>query len=290
MSTPLLSIITPSYNYERFLPRTLASVNRAARPFLVEHVVVDDGSTDASWEVLRDTARADRHLVIARQANRGLSATLNDALARAAGEWIGWLNADDLHLPWAYQALADGLAAHDDLDLVFGDTVFIDADDRVLRLVAQPQVDRRVIVGGYNMFHNCSTFWRRSALPSGWTFDENMHLFMDLDLWLTVLDGARAVAKVDFPLGAYRRHSQQISSTARPSDLAEMRTLATRHGLRSLARLETARATWPSAAVHAVTKTLDGSRIREWRFRTYAGRAVDEISPQQLTLRTRSCA
>lgn len=277
-STPVVSVITPSYNYAQYLPLTLASVEDATRSTSLEHVVVDDGSTDSSWSLLEAAAAHRGDLVISRHANRGLSATLNAAMELARGEWLVWLNADDLHLPWTYRLFTKALGECATADIVFGDALFIDGENRLLRLVSQPQFDRRILMGGYNMFHNCSVFWRRALLPPGWKFDEEMRLFMDLDLWLTITSTARAIVKIDAALSAFRRHEKQTSASHRDSDLAEMHRLAARHGLHSLLRLSAARATWPSRIRHAAGKRLDGGIRRERALRPAVGRDMASLA------------
>src|SRR5690242_7659236 len=106
------SILTPSYNYDRYLGDALESVARQDG-VEVEHVVVDDGSTDSSVEILR----AWQHpLRVEVQPNRGLARTLNRALELATGDVVGWLNADDFYLPGALAAAAAAFAADPRLD------------------------------------------------------------------------------------------------------------------------------------------------------------------------------
>lgn len=99
MSTsPLVSIITPCYNAERFLPEHLASVAAQTWPHW-EHVLVDDGSTDGTARILADAAAADPRRRVLTQANAGAHAARNAALATASGRYIAFLDADDVWLP-----------------------------------------------------------------------------------------------------------------------------------------------------------------------------------------------
>jgi glycosyltransferase involved in cell wall biosynthesis len=92
---PLVSVLIPCYNAERWLAATLDSVAAQTWPSL-EVIVVDDGSTDGSREVLR---RYEDKVTVIRQENRGQPAALNRALAAAHGDFIQYLDADDLLAP-----------------------------------------------------------------------------------------------------------------------------------------------------------------------------------------------
>jgi len=91
--TPRVSVLIPCYNAEKYIGETLASLRAQTWPNL-EVVVVDDGSTDASVAAVEAAGLAGLKLV--RQANRGQTAALNTALAHATGDFVQYLDADDL--------------------------------------------------------------------------------------------------------------------------------------------------------------------------------------------------
>jgi teichuronic acid biosynthesis glycosyltransferase TuaG len=98
MGEPTVSIITPAYNAARFLPEHLAAVQAQTwRDY--EHIVVDDGSSDATPDLLAAAAASDERLRVLRQDNAGAHAARNAALAAARGRFIAFLDADDLWLP-----------------------------------------------------------------------------------------------------------------------------------------------------------------------------------------------
>jgi teichuronic acid biosynthesis glycosyltransferase TuaG len=94
----LVSIITPCYNADRFLPEHLASVSAQSYASW-EHLLVDDGSTDGTATILAQAAAADPRRRVISQANAGAHAARNAGLAAAAGRYIAFLDADDLWLP-----------------------------------------------------------------------------------------------------------------------------------------------------------------------------------------------
>lgn len=115
-SPPLVSVIIPSYNYAGFLPHAVSSVLQQRCPQVeVEVIVVDDGSTDSTAEVAR-LFGPDVHYIY--QENQGLSAARNAGLRAAHGDFIAFLDADDLH---AKELLASHLkvfTAQPELDIV----------------------------------------------------------------------------------------------------------------------------------------------------------------------------
>jgi len=272
-----ISVITPSYNYDRFIADCLDSVRlQQSDGIAVQHVVVDDGSKDRSWEIIcgrHGGPPADR----VRQANAGLAATLNTALERADGDWVLWLNADDFLLPRTFELFGRALRAVPDAELVFGDTLFVDDGARVERLVAQPSFDRALFEGGYNSFHVPSVLWSRARLGAG-RIDESMKLLMDLDLWLRLTPPGTVVAKIDAPLSAFRRHEEQTSASARPSDAEEMRLIARRYGMGGLLGA-TSSSPRPAAKVrHGMLKVKEGAWLREASVRRHRGERVDWMS------------
>lgn len=275
MPDPLkISVITPSFNYGRFIADCLDSVKlQYADDVAVQHVVVDDGSTDDSWEIIcarHRGAASDR----VRQDNAGLSATLNRALAQATGDWVLWLNADDFLFPRTFELFVRAVREVPDAELVFGDTLFIDDDARVVRLVAQPSFDRALFEGGYNSFHVPSVLWSRQLFGDG-RLDESMKLLMDLDLWLRLTPPGTVVAKIDAPLAAFRRHSGQTSASARDSDAEEMRRVARTHHLPRLWSASSS-APLPTAKLrHGLLKLKEGAWLREAEVRRHRGQRVD---------------
>lgn len=96
---PLVSIITPVYNSEEYLPQAIESVLRQTYANW-ELLLVDDCSSDSSAEIMADYARRDARIQCAYRAeNGGAARARNDALALASGRYIAYLDADDLWLP-----------------------------------------------------------------------------------------------------------------------------------------------------------------------------------------------
>jgi glycosyltransferase involved in cell wall biosynthesis len=204
--------------------------------------------------------------VLHRQSNQGLSETLNQALRLGTGEWFGWLNADDFYLPSAIETVRRAIDTYPDADMIWGDCVYVDAQGRLLRLVAQHPTNRRVLRLMGTHIAPCATFVRRAALPSG-IFDGKLRVLMDWDLSLAMLHAGARMIWLPTPLGAFRRHENQLG---RPAPVEEHNHVRTRYGLVTDLTLRR----WANRygmLEHALHKTLVGSYRRESRTATYAG-------------------
>jgi glycosyltransferase involved in cell wall biosynthesis len=204
VSAPLVSIVTPSYNQAQYLEETLLSVLEQDYPSL-EYLVVDDGSTDGSREIIERYAdRLDWWTV---QPNAGQVAALNRGFERARGEYLGWLNSDDVLLPGAIAAVVEVLEANPEALLVYGDNVFIDEAGREVAAAPAQELDlARMIRRCQNGVPQPGSLFRRRALEIA-PLNEHGYYFFDYEfvIRLAVTGPVRHVAK---NLAGYRLHPE----------------------------------------------------------------------------------
>jgi glycosyltransferase involved in cell wall biosynthesis len=105
-ATPILTIITPVYNGEKFISGCIESV-AAQKLAGVEHIIVDGGSSDRTVDIVRDKARVYPYLRWISEPDRGQSDALNKGIDMARAEYIGILNADDFYEPGALRCVAE---------------------------------------------------------------------------------------------------------------------------------------------------------------------------------------
>ena len=221
---PLVSIVTPSLNQARYLRQAIESV-RGQTYDRVEHVVVDGGSTDGTLEILREYDG----LRWVSEPDRGQSHALNKGFALAAGDVLGWLNADDEYLPYAAEEAVAALA-EDGVGLVYADVTRVNDDGRnPRRIPSRPTWDLWTELNvGCGVF-SPAVFFTREALESAGGLDETLHMTMDYDLWLRI--GKRFAARhVDAVWGVQRIHDE--AKTIRHWDRfwPERRAVSRRHG------------------------------------------------------------
>ena len=130
MRSPKLTVLTPVHNGERFLERTIESI--LAQDFAdFEFVIVDDGSTDATAEILKHWAARDSRIVTERVTRHtGLAAALNRGLAIARGECVGKQDSDDICVNGRLRAQVELLDREPDAALVSANHIMIEADGR----------------------------------------------------------------------------------------------------------------------------------------------------------------
>ena len=120
-SQPLISVIVPVYNVERYLDQCLESIVGQSYPHL-EILVVDDGSTDASGDKCDRWAERDDRISVIHQPNGGLSAARNTALDAMTGEWVIMVDSDDIMHRDAAAVLLDTIQRQQ-ADMVIGDYI-----------------------------------------------------------------------------------------------------------------------------------------------------------------------
>jgi len=100
------SIITPAYNMEPWIARTIESVLSQEGDFEVEYLIIDDGSKDNTATIAREHAAKHPHIQVISQENTGMYEAINRGFAEATGDIYAWINADDTYAPGALEAVA----------------------------------------------------------------------------------------------------------------------------------------------------------------------------------------
>lgn len=175
----IVSVITPSFNQGRFIGRTLASVAGQGIPEL-EHIVIDGGSRDETVHVLSSAQPAVQWVS---EPDAGQADALNKGFLRARGEFLGWLNSDDIYYPGAIASVLEVFHAHPEVDVVYGMADHIDVDDTPFEAYPTEAWDPD------RLRDTCficqpALFLRRSVMARFGLPDERLHYCMDYEYWL----------------------------------------------------------------------------------------------------------
>ena len=211
ITRPLVSIVTPSYNQAAFLEESMLSVLDQDYP-RIEYVVVDDGSTDESVEIVR--RYAERLAWWTRQENAGQPAALNRGFAHTTGELLGFLNSDDTLLPGAASAFVEAFGDDRDLLLVYGDALTRQDGREIGTLRARDWEPRELVRTGANPVPQQASMWRREAWDRAGPFDEASFFFFEYEFLVRLSVHGRA-KRLERPLATFRLHP--ASKTVEPS-------------------------------------------------------------------------
>ena len=226
-AAPTISVVVPCFNAERYIATAIESVLKQDWPSL-EVIVVDDGSTDGSAERVRGLCRAHANVRLFEQANAGVAAARNHGLRQASGEWIAFLDADDLWLPGKLQAQWSLLQSRPDARMAYTAWQVWES--------AEPVPDTAYLTG-LLAEAGCSARW---SGPSGWiyadllldsevwtstvlthrgvfdeigVFDPSLRIGEDWDLWLRA-SRVTPILRVPRPYALYRMHPSNITRRA----------------------------------------------------------------------------
>ena len=224
-STPLVSILTPSYQQAAWLPDNLRSVACQTYP-RIEHVVQDGGSTDGSVDVLR---AAGDSVIWRSEPDRGQADAINRAFAASKGEIIGWINSDDAYFDCRVVAdVVAFFARHPDVDVVYGHAAQIDSRGTIIWMIWVPRFMRRVL-RITNFIGQPVAFIRRRALSTP-MLDETYHFAMDYELWLRLEREGRRFARIDRIVAVDRHQPSRKGVTMAGVLASDYERLAGTHG------------------------------------------------------------
>jgi glycosyltransferase involved in cell wall biosynthesis len=201
---PLVSVIIPVLNGERFLAAAVASIRRQRYP-RIEIIVVDDGSTDDTVAVANALGGG---LRCVSQANGGPPAARNRGLELASGGLIAFLDADDLWNDDKLEVQAARMLADPELDVVMGTTQVFQrpeagADATMLGEAAGPPA-LLLSLGG--------ALFRREVFDRVGRFDVSLRMDDDVDWFLRAVEAGARVLPLANVVQYYRRHGHNITN------------------------------------------------------------------------------
>ncbi len=208
---PLVSVITPTYNGASFLEALILSV-KGQDYSRIEHIVIDDGSTDngATVSILNKFP----HLRWWTRPNKGQYATMNEGLLAAQGEIVGFICADDIMSPSAISTAVNYLSNHLEDSSVFGSFGHIDKEGEKLDLF-QPMFKLPTSLYPYSLHisHASLYIWKKCLIQNDLFFSANLKFVGDYDWMVRIMRSNLKIGKIQKELSMIRIHDQQTSKT-----------------------------------------------------------------------------
>lgn len=208
MTAPLVSIVVPTHNRAALLPLAVDSCLRQDHAD-IEVIVVDDGSTDGTAEVLAGLQKKDRRIQVHRQENTGLPGTLNRGFAAARGEYRTWISDDNTYHPAAVSSMLSVLRENPQYGLVYTDFNIVDSQGKILKTVIyENPADLRIVnvVGA-------SFLYRRGVAERVGGYDGDLKFVEDWDYWLRLASLA-PITRLGRVLYDYLDHPQTLTRQA----------------------------------------------------------------------------
>ena len=241
-----VSIVTPNLNRAHFLRQTMDSV-LAAECADLAYVVMDGGSNDGSLAVIEERRRH-LHAVVS-EPDGGVYEALNRGFAQTDGEVMGWINSGDIIFPDSLSIICEIFEQHPQIEWLTSHVLsFLDESGRLVEQHVHPGVARESYLRGehlqgfspgrtLSLIQQESTFWRRSLWEkAGARLDTSLRLAADFELWTRFFEYAE-LWSVSAPLGAFRRHADQLSGAGWNAYLAEAHKVLTSRGTKPNSQL-----------------------------------------------------
>lgn len=237
---PIVSVLMPVYNAERYVREAIESI--LAQTFGdFEFVLVDDGSTDGSTEILREYVRNDPRIVLLERERAGLTSALNRGLDSTTGEFVARMDADDISLPERLDLQVKFLRKTPEVVAVGGQAIAIDEDGdcirELIKLVRHEEIDGRLLgrspLARGSLIHPSVTM-RRSAVFQVGKYRPEFEPAEDRDLWLRLAEIGKLANIPDLVL-KYRIHNRSVSHVrSAEQHAAAMRVIRAAHHRRGL--------------------------------------------------------
>lgn len=217
MSNPKVTVLMSVYNRSKYLEEAIDSIlSQTLMSF--EFIIIDDGSTDGTWDILTEYADQDQRIALVQnRKNLGLSQSLNKGLVLAQGNYIARQDADDVSMPERLAAQTGYFEQQPRVGLLGTANYVINSQGQQRAVHRHPETDMEIRwqMLFHNAFCHSSVMFRREFLNRESLFyKENLPCSQDYELWSRMLQQT-AAANLKLPLVAWRKSDGAISTTRR---------------------------------------------------------------------------
>lgn len=201
---PRITIVTTCFNREKYIRQTIESVLEQNYPNL-EYIVIDDGSTDGSWEIIQEYADKLHYSEQLSGYRKTPIHAINYGLEKGTGEICGWLNDKNTLLSRSLFVLAEVFMQHSDVKWITGLASTIDEDGRIVSVRSFRKSKYDFMISKWPIIQQESTFWTRELWKRAGGLHESDGWGFDTGLWTRFFESGETLYHLRAPLGTYRK-------------------------------------------------------------------------------------
>jgi glycosyltransferase involved in cell wall biosynthesis len=205
---PLVSVVTPSFNSAQYIEQTIQSVLSQDSP-QIEYLIVDGGSRDGTLDILK---RYSGRVQWTSEPDRGMYDAVNKGWRRARGQYVMYVNSDDLLCPGALHLLVRYLEEHPECEMVYGDCYRINEEGEIIERLNSGQATFEQLLNYGNNIFSGTILLRRSLLDRVGSMDSSLSESADYDFCLRAAY-RRTLGYIPEPIAMFRMHSGQLTRT-----------------------------------------------------------------------------
>jgi glycosyltransferase involved in cell wall biosynthesis len=220
------SIVTPCFNSEKFIEKTINSVLQQSGNFEIEYIFVDGLSTDNTLEIIKkyksltDLGEGYRcnkvEIKYISEKDKGMYDAINKGFKMSSGDILAWINSDDYYNENAFNIISQAFNKYQDILWLKGYTSFADALGNITNegfcyIYNQNWIQKGIYGRNAPFIHQDSVFWRRRLWQKIPGLNQNLRLAGDYDLWIQFSKYAR-LWSINFLVSVFRKRPEQLSS------------------------------------------------------------------------------
>lgn len=210
-----VSVVMPAYNAEKYLATAIESVlTQTCQDF--EFIIIDDGSSDNTLKIINEFAARDKRIKVISHENMGMGNSLNKAIAKAEGEWIARIDADDMMMPERLERQLAFIHENEGIAVASSLVYYLDENDRVIgknksNIVSADDCKKYLKSNELIGFHHPAVIMSKAVFlevggyrPEFWPAD-------DIDLWNRIVEKKHILLVQQEYLTKYRIHLSSVT-------------------------------------------------------------------------------
>lgn len=209
----------------QYIETTIKSVLSQGYPNL-EYIIIDGGSTDGTQQIIEKYK--DQLAYYVSEPDNGMYDAINKGFAKATGDIVAWINADDIYMPWTLETVNRIFVTFPETQWIGGKYAFLNEDGTLAQVFSKTSIrSQKDIANGWcregviGPLQQESMFWRKELYIAAGGLDTSYKYAGDFELWTRFAKHAQ-LAKVDLPLAAFRKRKTSLSKAGREKYDAEI--------------------------------------------------------------------